>query len=260
MTFIINVITSPVEQFEVSPLLYISGPLVGDIVFSLTNVVIYAIVVTFLVVGGSFVIDNNHRLVPSYWSTITETLYASVYSFSNDQLSSKHISYFPFINALFITLLISNLVGNVPYGYTLTSTAIITIGLSFTIFIGVTIIGFIIHRIGFFAYFVPAGTPLALVPILVLIEVVSYLARAVSLGVRLAANIIAGHILLAILATFLSGLFTTSVIIATVTLVPFAIFTILICLELAVSAIQAYVFCTLVASYIKDAQDLHLLY
>jgi F-type H+-transporting ATPase subunit a len=256
-TFLTGLLSSPVEQFEISPLLYLSGPMVGDLVFSLTNVVVYALLVTGIVVGGSFATDNGHRLVPSYWSTLTETLYASVHAFSTDQLSAKHMAYFPFINALFSTILIANLAGNVPYGYTLTSTAIMTMGLSFTIFVGVTIMGLVIHRVGFFAYFVPAGTPLALVPMLVLIEVVSYLARAVSLGVRLAANMIAGHMLLAILATFLSGLFTTSLVIATVTLVPFVIFTALIVLELAVSAIQAYVFCTLVASYIKDAQDLH---
>ena len=231
--------------------------MVGDLVFALTNVVVYALLVTFIVVGGSLITDNGHRLVPSYWSTLTETLYASVHAFSTDQLSAKHMAYFPFIYALFSTIFVASLVGNVPYGYTLTSTAIMTMGLSLTVFVGVTIIGLVIHRVRFFAYFVPAGTPLGLVPMLVLIEVVSYLARAVSLGVRLAANMIAGHMLLAILATFLAGLFTTSVLIATVTLVPFAIFVSLITLELAVSAIQAYVFCTLVASYIKDAQDLH---
>lgn len=196
-------------------------------------------------------------MVPSYWSVIIETIYASVNAFSNDQLGNRNISYFPFIYALFWFVLISNLVGNVPYGFTLTSSAITTIGLSVVIFIGVTIIGLIIHKHRFFAYFVPAGTPLGLVPILVLIEVISYLARAVSLGVRLAANIIAGHILLAILASFLFSLFGSGLIIATITMVPFAIFTALIVLELAVSAIQAYVFCTLVASYIHDAIELH---
>lgn len=251
------IISSPIEQFEVSPLMYASGPILGDIVFALTNFVVYAGLVTTIVLGLHFMADNNHRLVPSYWSTLVETLYASVYSFSNDQLSSKHIVYFPFVYALFITILVTNLVGNIPYGFTLTSTAVMTMGLSFTVFLSVTIIGLVIHKIHFFSYFVPSGTPIFLVPMLVLIELVSYLARAVSLGVRLAANMIAGHMLLAILASFLYGLFTTSLIIAAVTLVPFAIFTMLIVLELAVSMIQAYVFCTLVASYIKDAQDLH---
>lgn len=252
------VLSSPVEQFEVSPLLYLTGPFVGEMVFALTNAVVYAVIVTALVLGLHFLGDNGHRLVPSYWSTTVETLYASVFSFSNDQLSAKHLAYFPFIYALFITLLFSNLVGNVPYGFTLSSTAIMTMGLSVKVFVAVTIMGLVIHKAHFFAYFVPQGTPLPLVPLLVLIELISYIARAVSLGVRLAANMIAGHMLLAILAGFLYSLFTTSVLIAVVTLVPFVIFTALILLELAVSMIQAYVFCTLVASYIKDAQDLHL--
>lgn len=251
------VFSSPVEQFEVGSLLTVTGPLVGDLVFSLTNVVVYAVIVTTVVVGTHLVADNGHRLVPSYWSALVETIYASVHAFSSDQLSAKHMGYFPLVYALFCTLLVSNLVGNIPYGYTLTGTAVMSMGLSVTVFLGVTIIGLVVHRLHWFAYFVPAGTPLPLVPMLVLIEVVSYLARAVSLGVRLAANMIAGHMLLAILASFLYGLFTASLVIAAVTLVPFAVFVALVVLELAVSAIQAYVFCTLVASYVKDAQDLH---
>lgn len=251
------IITSPVEQFEVSPLLYIGGPALGDILFSVTNFVVYAGLVTTIAIGLHIAADNNHRLIPSYWSTTVETLFASVQAFSADQISPKHMQYFPFVYGLFIVLLFSNLVGNIPINFTITSTAIIAIGLSLVVFLGVTIIGLVVHKVHFFAYFVPSGTPLFLVPILVLIEFISYIARAVSLGVRLVANMIAGHILLAILATFLFGLFTSNLLIAVVSLVPFCVFTGLIVLELAVSAIQAYVFCTLVASYIKDAQDLH---
>jgi len=104
--------------------------------------------------------------------------------------------YLPFIYSLFFFILISNLIGNIPYSYTITTSVIVTIGLSFTILTGVTILGLYIHRLHFFSYFVPSGTPLALVPLLVLIETVSYLARALSLGIRLFANMVAGHSLL----------------------------------------------------------------
>ena len=100
-------------------------------------------------------------------------------------------------------------------------------------------------------------TPLALVPLLVLIELISYLARAVSLGVRLFANIMAGHTLMKILSTFLFQLFSSSILVAVVTLLPFALFTAIIGLEIGVSLIQAYVFSILVCSYLKDAIDLH---
>jgi F-type H+-transporting ATPase subunit a len=165
--------------------------------------------------------------------------------------------FLPFIYSLFFFILISNLIGNIPYSYTITTSVIVTIGLSFTILTGVTILGLYIHKLHFFSYFVPSGTPLALVPLLVLIETVSYLARALSLGIRLFANMVAGHSLLKILSTFLYQMFNSSFIIAILTLIPFAFFIALCVLEVAVSIIQAYVFVLLVISYIKDAIYLH---
>jgi F-type H+-transporting ATPase subunit a len=134
---------------------------------------------------------------------------------------------------------------------------VVSLGLSVTIFIGVTILALSIHGLKFFSFFIPAGTPLALVPLLVLIELVSYLARAVSLGVRLFANIVAGHTLLKILSTYLYKLFSGSVLVAVLTLIPFAIFLALVGLEIAVSLIQAFVFTLLVCSYLRDAVHLH---
>jgi F-type H+-transporting ATPase subunit a len=165
--------------------------------------------------------------------------------------------YLPFIYSTFLFILFANLIGNVPYSYAITSSIVVSIGLSFTIIIGVTILGLSIHKIHFFSFFIPAGTPLALVPLLVLIELISYIARAFSLGIRLFSNITAGHTLLKILSTFLYQMFTSGVLIAIVTLIPFALFTAIIGLELAVSFIQAYVFTLLLLSYIKDAIDLH---
>jgi F-type H+-transporting ATPase subunit a len=165
--------------------------------------------------------------------------------------------YLPFIYSLFIFILVANLVGNVPYSYTITTSVIVTIGLSFTILTGVTILSLYIHKIKFFSYFVPSGTPLPLVPLLVLIEVISYLARAFSLGIRLFANMCAGHTLLKILSTFLYQMFSAGVLAFIFTLIPFTIFLALCGLELAVSFIQSYVFTLLTISYIKDAIELH---
>ena len=132
-----------------------------------------------------------------------------------------------------------------------------TLGLSFTLLVGVTILGLYNHKLRFFAFFIPSGTPLALVPLLVLIELVSYCARAFSLGIRLFANMCAGHTLLKILSTFLFKMFSGGLIIFVLTLLPFALFLAITGLELAVSFIQAYVFVLLVCSYIKDAIELH---
>jgi F-type H+-transporting ATPase subunit a len=173
------------------------------------------------------------------------------------QIGSSNERYIPFIYSLFFFIIISNLVGNVPYNYTTTTSLIVSLGLSFTLFIGVTLLGLYKHQIKFFSFFIPAGTPLGLVPLLVLIEFISYIARAFSLGVRLFANLVAGHTLLKILSGLLTKLFTSSIIVFFVTLIPFGIFVALCGLELAVSIIQAYVFSILVSSYLKDAIDLH---
>ena len=141
--------------------------------------------------------------------------------------------------------------------FTITTSAIVAIGLSFTIWTGVTILGLSIHKLHFFSYFVPSGTPLALVPLLVLIELTSYLARAFSLGIRLFANVVAGHTLMKILSTFLYKMFSAGVLAAIVTLIPFSLFLAICGLELAVSVIQAYVFTILTCSYIKDVIYLH---
>lgn len=117
--------------------------------------------------------------------------------------------------------------------------------------------GLSIHKLHFFSYFVPSGAPTALIPLLVPIEIISYLARAVSLGVRLFANILSGHSLLKILSGFIGPMFTNNILIAVFALLPFAIFIGIVALEIAVSFIQAYVFCILTASYIKDAIYLH---
>jgi F-type H+-transporting ATPase subunit a len=154
-------------------------------------------------------------------------------------------------------VLFANLVSNIPYSYAITTSAILCISLSFTIFLGVTILGLSIHKLKFFSFFIPSGCPLILVPMLALIELISYSARAVSLGVRLFANMFAGHSLLKILSTFLYQMFNSSIFMFIFTLIPFSIFVALCGLEIAVSFIQTFVFCLLVSSYLKDAIDLH---
>src|SRR3954462_6365864 len=250
-------INSPLEQFEVTSLLGLNAPIFGYINITLSNLALYAILALFLVVGLHYIANNNTKLVPSKWSIALESSFASVNSMVREQIGSLNEIYLPFIYSLFFFILICNLIGNVPYSFTVTTSIIVSIGLSFTIFIGVTLLGLSIHKVSFFSYFIPSGTPLALVPLLVLIELVSYTARAFSLGIRLFANMVAGHTLLKILSTFLYQLFTTSFIVFFVTLIPFGIFVALIGLELAVSVIQAYVFCILTCSYLKDAIDLH---
>jgi len=158
-----------------------------------------------------------------------------------EQIGAHSEIYLPFVYSLFFFILIGNLISNVPYSFAITASRFVSLGLSVTIFIGVTILALSIHSIKFFSFFIPAGIPLALVPLLVLIELISYLAKAVSLEVQLFANLVAGHTLLKILSTYLYDLFTDSLIVAIIPLVPFTIFLALIGLELAFSLIQAFV-------------------
>jgi len=145
----------------------------------------------------------------------------------------------------------------VPYSFASTSHFILAFSLSFSIVLGATILGFQKHGLEFFSLFVPAGCPLALLPLLVLIEFISYLSRAVSLGLRLAANIVAGHLLLAILSGFTYNIITSGILFFFIGLLPLS-FIIAFCgLEIAISFIQAQVFVVLTSSYIKDALDLH---
>lgn len=250
-------IHSPLEQFEVNNLASINIPMFGYCHISLTNLGLYCLITAFLVIAYHYMAFNNQKIVPSRWSLSLESSFASVHGLVKGQLGTANERYLPFIYALFFFLLFANLNGNVPYGYALTASLIVALGLSVIIFIGVTILGLAIHKVHFFSFFLPAGTPLALVPILAPIELISYLARALSLGVRLLANMVAGHSLMKILAGFLFTLFTSSILVSILTIVPFVVFIGIVTLELAVSFIQAYVFCILTASYIKDSIDLH---
>lgn len=251
------IINSPLEQFEVISFISLNMPIFGYINFSLTNLGLYALITVFLVISLHIYANNNFMLVPSRWSISLESSFASVHNLVKSQIGIKNEIYFPAIYSLFFFILIANLIGNIPYGFTVATSIIVSIGLSVTIFIGVTILGLRLHKEHFFSFFVPAGTPLGLVPLLVPIELISYLARAFSLGVRLFANVTAGHVLMKILAGFLAPMFISSILVSIFTLIPFVIFTGIIGLEIAVSFIQAYVFCVLTCSYLKDAIDLH---
>lgn len=254
MSFLLH---SPLEQFEVSSLMSLQLPVLGYTNISLTNLGLYTIIAVYLSLAFHFVASNNKSVIPSRWSISLETSFASVHSLVKAQIGAANEVYLPFIYSLFFFILFANLSGNVPYGFTVTTSIIVALGLSVTIFLGVTILSLSLHKLHFFSFFVPTGAPTALIPLLVPIEIISYLARAVSLGVRLFANLTAGHVLLKILAGFMAPMFTSGIVIAVLALLPFGIFLGVTALEIAVSFIQSYVFCILTASYLKDAIDLH---
>ena len=158
---------------------------------------------------------------------------------------------------LFLFILINNLIGMIPYSFVSTSHFILTFTFSFTVVLGTTILGFQIHKLKFFSLFVPTGCPLGLLPLLVIIETISYLARNISLGLRLAANIMSGHMLLNILSGFTYSIMTSGFFFFILGLLPLAFIIAFSGLELAIAFIQAQVFVVLSCSYIKDGLELH---
>lgn len=183
-------ILSPLDQFEIRDLLSLDAPIFGNLHISITNIGFY------LTIGGLFILTmailstNYNKLVSNNWSISQESLYATIHSIVTNQINGKSGQiYFPFIYTLFIVILMNNLIGMVPYSFASTSHFVLTFSLSFTIVLGATILGFQKHGLEFFSLLVPAGCPLPLLPLLVLIEFISYLARNISLGLRLAANI-----------------------------------------------------------------------
>jgi len=251
-------IINPLEQFEIRDLILINAPLLGNLNLSLTNIVLYLVISFILIVILSSIVNQTRQLIFNNWTLTKETLYDTIHGMVTSQINKYNGQvYFPFIYTLFIFILINNLIGLVPYSFATTGHFILTFSLSFTIVLGVTILGFKIHNLKFFSFFVPAGCPLALLPALVLIEFISYLARNVSLGLRLAANILAGHMLLNILSGFTYKIMSNGILFFIVGLLPLSFIIAFSSLELGIAFIQAQVFVVLTCSYIKDALDLH---
>jgi F-type H+-transporting ATPase subunit a len=251
-------IVSPLDQFEIRDLLSLDTPILGNLHISITNIGLYLIIGALFILILNLLSTNYNKLVSNNWSISQESLYATIHSIVTNQINARSGQiYFPFIYTLFIFILINNLIGMIPYSFASTSHFVLTFSLSFTIVLGATILGFQKHGLEFFSLLVPAGCPLPLLPLLVLIEFISYLARNISLGLRLAANILSGHMLLNILAGFTYNIMTTGMIFFFLGLIPLSFIIAFSGLELGIAFIQAQVFIVLSSGYIKDGLDLH---
>ena len=183
-------IISPLDQFEIRNLFSIDTPLLGNLNLSITNIGFYMVISAFIAFIVNLLTTNYSRITPNKWSLAQESLYVTIHNIVTNQINATTGQiYFPFMYTLFMFILINNLIGMVPYSFASTGHFALTFALSFTIVLGATILGFQKHGLKFFSLLVPAGCPLALLPLLVTIELISYLARNVSLGLRLAANI-----------------------------------------------------------------------
>lgn len=250
-------IANPLEQFEIVEFLTIWAPILSNWSFSLTNMAFYLLIVGLLVLLFASFGGLSTTLQGTRWWIIQESMISSVQSIVRDQIGSTSLIYFPFILSLFLLILFINLVGMVPYSFTPTSHFALTLGLSVGILIGVTILGFQNHKVKYLSILLPAGTPLPLVPLLVILELISYVAKGISLGVRLGANLLSGHMLLKIISTLIWNVMKNGGLFLLVSLLPLLLLTALMGLELAIAVLQATVFTILTCSYIRDAIDLH---
>jgi len=239
---------SPLEQFEIVPFVEVKTQNI-DLSFtnsSLSMVITVAIITIFLTLSV-----NTRSIIPSRLQLVSELMYNFVAQLLSDTVGDNGRRYFPFVFSLFMFVLIGNMVGMIPYQFTFTSHIIVTFALASVVFIGVTILGFVNHGIRFFAFFYIPGVPFYMHPLLIPIEVISYLSRPISLSVRLFANMLAGHTLLKVFAGFVVSMpFFTGVL-------PLTFIVALTGLEILIAFLQAYVFAILTCLYINDAYHLH---
>ena len=238
---------SPVEQFRLTPLVPIE---IGDVDISLTNSSAFMIAAVAVVTLFLTLSMRSGKLVPGRWQSMAELSYEFIANMVRDNVGRDGRQYFPFIFTLFMFILAGNLLGMLPYAYTFTSQIVVTFGLAFVVSIGVTIIGLVRHCTHFFTYFFPDGAPLWMAPLLVPIEVISYLSRPVSLSVRLFANMMAGHTMMKVFGGF-------TVALAFFGFAPLAMIIALTGFEILVAFLQAYVFTVLTCIYLHDAIHLH---
>ena len=245
---------SPVEQFEIKRFIEFSA---GGYDISFTNSSLFMLLA--MVVGGTFltVAMSKREMVPGRLQGAAEMMYEFVADMVRGNVGNDGRAYFPFVFTLFVFLLFGNMLGLIPYSYTFTSQIIVTFAMAAFVFVGVTIVGLLKHGLHFFSFFVPQGAPKVLIPFLIVIEVISYFVRPVSLSVRLFANMLAGHTMLKVfagLAVMISG---AGGIAMTGSLLPLAALIGLTGLEVLVAALQAYVFTILTCMYLNDALHLH---
>ena len=240
---------NPMHQFEV----YRIGPEInlGTVNLSFTNASLFMIISAITILFLLFLGTKKKLLIPSKTQFITEMSYTFIAKMINDTAGSGAKSFFPFIFTLFMFVLFCNMIGMLPYSFTVTSHIIVTFMLAATVFIGVTIIGFIKHGIKYLELFVPKGVPIILLPLIIVIEIISYLSRPVSLSVRLFANMMAGHTMLKVFGGFVISLGLLG------GWLPLSFSVALIGLEILVSFLQAYVFAILTCIYLNDALNLH---
>jgi F-type H+-transporting ATPase subunit a len=246
----------PLHQFEIHAILPIK---LGAINVSFTNSALWMVIAIIAVTAFLTLSMRGRALVPGRWQSMAELAYEFIANMIRDNAGQSGMKYFPLIFTLFMFILCGNLLGMVPYSFTFTSHIIVTFGLAISVFVAVTLLGIALHGLHFFAFFVPKGVPWIMMPLMIPIEVLSYLTRPVSLSIRLFANMMAGHTMLKVFAGFtvlmIGGLGPVAG--GALGVLPLAINVALTGFEFLVAFLQAYVFTVLTCIYLNDAIHPH---
>ena len=237
----------PLDQFKIEPILPLQ---IGHIDASFTNSALFMTAAVVLISAVVILGSRKAEMVPDRWQSLGEMVYEFIANMIDETVGKEGQEYFPFVFSLFMFILFGNVLGLIPYGFTFTSHIIVTFALASLVFIGVTIIGIVRHGFHFLSLFVPHGVPKVLLLLLVPIEVLSYFIRPFTLSIRLFANMLAGHTMLAIFGGFVAAIGLLGII-------PLGVDVLLIFLELLVAVLQAYVFTILTCLYLRDAIYLH---
>jgi F-type H+-transporting ATPase subunit a len=241
-------VANPLEQFQIKTLVPIQ---LGSVDASLTNAGLF-MVITVAAISLFLSLSMAQRsLIPGRWQSLAEISYEFIAGMIRDNVGSEGRKYFPFIFSLFMFILFANLIGLIPYAFTFTSHIAVTFAMAMFVFLGVTVIAIIRHKMRFFSLFLPSGVPMVMAPVLIPIEVLSYLSRPISLSIRLFANMMAGHTMMKVFAGFIIplGFFGGWA--------PLGVDVALTAFEFLVAFLQAYVFTVLTCLYLNDAINLH---
>ena len=238
---------SPMEQFEIKTWIPIQ---IGDFNASFTNSSAFMILAVIAATALMVFAVRPRAGVPGRWQLLAELCYQFIAKMVSDNIGKEGRPYFPFIFTIFVFVLFGNFIGMLPYSFTFTSHIAVTLTMALVIFVLVTVIAFIKHGFHFFSFFLPAGVPIVLSPLMIAIEVISYFTRPLSLSIRLFANMMAGHTLLKVVGGFVVPLGVFGVL-------PVAGLVAVTGLEFLIAFLQAYIFTILTCIYINDAIHLH---
>lgn len=247
-------LSSPMEQFQIKTLLPLE---IGGIDLSFSNSSLWMVIATLGVITFLTLGMRRAAMVPGRFQSMAELSYEFIANTVRQNAGDEGMKFFPLIFTLFMFVLFCNVFGMLPYSFTVTSHIIVTFALASMVFLTVILVGLLRHGLRFFSLFVPGGVPAWLLPVIVPIEVISFLSRPISLSVRLFANMLAGHTMLKVFATFVVGLGSAGGVLSVLSIAPLFGIVAVTALEFLVAFLQAYVFAVLTCIYLNDAIHLH---